>query len=150
MPWQGNVRRATDEDLPALLTLYEELTGPYDHVPPLPAARAAALWRQVADAGQCVLVAIDAAGMVGTLTLVIIANLGHHGRPWAAVDNVVVRADRRRQGIGAALLAEAGRLAREHGCYKIVLSSNIARQGAHAFYRRLGWQETHVGFSVDL
>ena len=150
MSWTGNIRRAVDRDLPALLLLYEELAHVYDQTPPVPTAQTAARWRQVTDTGQYILVAAEADALVGTATVIIIPNLGHHGQPWAAVDNVVVRADRRRRGIGAALLAEAGRLAQEHDCYKIVLSSNVARQEAHEFYRSLGWRQTHVGFSLNL
>ena len=88
--------------------------------------------------------------MVGTLTLIIIPNLGHHGQPWAAVENVVVDSRLQGQGIGKALMAEAGRIARDHQCYKLVLSSNLIRKDAHEFYRRQGWRQTHSGFSLDL
>jgi hypothetical protein len=47
-------------------------------------------------------------------------------------------------------MAEVTRIASNLGCYKIVLTSNLTRQRAHEFYRRLGWQQTHAGFSLSL
>jgi GNAT superfamily N-acetyltransferase len=88
--------------------------------------------------------------IVGTATLVLVPNLGHQGKPWAAVENVVVRSSRRGRSLGTALMSEASRIARSHGCYKIVVTSNLVRQRAHEFYRRLGWQQTHAGFSLNL
>lgn len=37
--------------------------------------------------------------------------------------------------------------ARAAGCHKISLTSNVVRANAHRFYRRLGWQRTHYGFT---
>jgi hypothetical protein len=40
--------------------------------------------------------------------------------------------------------------ARTAGCYKLALTSNLARAGAHRFYSRLGWKRTHYGYSLEL
>ncbi len=61
----------------------------------------------------------------------------------------MVSSDFRGQGAGTRLMAEAGRIARGHGCYKIVLTSNLSRWDAHDFYLRLGWRMTHAGFSLE-
>lgn len=143
------IRRAVRADLPAIMALYQELEGAYGPVAPVTTEEAERRWQEVAgDDRQHILVAQEAGRVVGTARVIIIPNLGHHGQPWAAVDNVVVQAACRGQGIGTALLARAGDIARCAGCYKIVLSSNLVRQGAHDFYRRLGWRQTHLGFSL--
>ncbi len=66
------------------------------------------------------------------------------------VEGVVVEGAYRRSGVGAALLREAAALARRHGCYKLSLTSNLARTGAHRFYSRLGWKRSHYGYSLEL
>jgi hypothetical protein len=40
--------------------------------------------------------------------------------------------------------------AKESGCYKLALSSNSARTGAHDFYRSLGFAQHGVSFCVEL
>ena len=56
----------------------------------------------------------------------------------------------RRRRLGAALMRAAAEAAREAGCYKLTLTSNLARTGAHRFYSRLGWKRTHYGYSLEL
>ncbi len=145
------IRTAVVDDLPAILNLYQELDATYGHSPDEGGVDYRELWRQVmADTRQQVLVGEQDGEIVGTVTLILVPNLGHQGKPWAAVENVAVRSGRRGQGLGTALMSEATRIARSHGCYKIVLTSNLARQQAHEFYRRLGWRQTHAGFSLSL
>ena len=38
--------------------------------------------------------------------------------------------------------------ARQQGCYKLTLSSNLARGDAHAFYRSLGFEQHGLSFQV--
>jgi GNAT superfamily N-acetyltransferase len=57
----------------------------------------------------------------------------------AVVQAIVVDLARRRSGIGKALMAEAERWGREHECCLVMLSSNVARTPAHAFYAALGY-----------
>jgi GNAT superfamily N-acetyltransferase len=145
------IRPAVVEDLPTILDLYQELGAAYGQISDEGGVDYLALWQQVkADTRQQVLVGEQDGEIVGTVTLILVPNLGHQGKPWAAVDNVVVRGGRRGQGMGTALMSEVGRIARSHGCYKIVLTSNLVRQQAHRFYRNLGWEQTHAGFSLGL
>jgi GNAT superfamily N-acetyltransferase len=58
----------------------------------------------------------------------------------AVVQAIVVDLTRRRSGIGKALMAEAERWGREHECRSVMLSSNVARTPAHAFYAALGYR----------
>ena len=88
--------------------------------------------------------------MVGTFTLLIIDNLAHRGAKSAILEDVVVAGDLRGQGIGRRMLSDAAQLCREKGCYKIVLSSNRRRLGAHRFYRALGFSRHGSSFSLDL
>lgn len=144
------IRPATREDLPAILSLYRDLEGVYglegDGEEPLDLV----LWDKVAaDTRQQILVAERDGRVTGSLTIVIVPNLGHRGRPWAAVENVVVAGEARGRGVGTALMRRATDIARVHDCYKVVLSSNISRAAAHRFYENLGWRKTHTGFSVE-
>ena len=144
------VRPASINDLPDIMFLYRDLDGAYGHTTAGSEAEQEKLWEQVnADPRQRILVGVKDQRIIGTLTVIIIPNLGHRGSPWAAVENVVVNGNFRGRGVGARLMTEAGRIAREHGCYKIVLTSNLSRRDAHNFYSRLGWRMTHAGFSLE-
>lgn len=145
------IRRAGDVDMPSIFALYGELAGAYSHAESDELQQQESLWQEVAsDSRQTILVAEEAKVIIGTLTLIIVPNLGHHGQPWAAIENVVVAGNVRGKGIGKALMTEATRIAKEKNCYKIVLSTNLVRVEAHEFYRQLGWKQSHIGFSLEL
>jgi GNAT superfamily N-acetyltransferase len=52
------------------------------------------------------------------------------------VDDLVTASDARSTGVGAALLAELERRAREAGCAVLDLDSGVQRHDAHRFYLR--------------
>lgn len=88
--------------------------------------------------------------IVGTYTLIILDNFGHGGLKIAIVENVVVAPDARHSGIGREMMDDAMQRARDNGCYKLMLSSDIKRTGAHAFYENLGFQKHGISFRTEL
>jgi GNAT superfamily N-acetyltransferase len=48
------------------------------------------------------------------------------------------------------MMQHAMRQAREAGCYKLVLSSNQKREGAHAFYESLGFARHGYSFQIEM
>lgn len=131
------IRRLTREDLPSLLRLYGQLSAT-DEL--LPAESAEAVWGQIEGQGSIVyLGAVEAGEVVSTCYLAIIPNLTWGGRPIGFVENVVTDAAHRRQGLARQVLTEAIRIAREAGCYKVMLHSGVGRTQAHALYESLGF-----------
>ena len=104
----------------------------------------------LADPRQRLLVAERGGAVVGSVTLIVVPNLTHDGKPYGIIENVVVREDARRGGIGAALMRAAIAAAREAGCYKVALTSNLRRTDAHSFYEWLGFVTTQRAFRLDL
>ncbi|MCW8198256.1 GNAT family N-acetyltransferase [Verminephrobacter aporrectodeae subsp. tuberculatae] len=144
------LREATQADLEAVLALYAEIeSDPQDLLSP---QQAQAIWAQFARYPSYRLwVACDAtAAVVGSYALLIMHNLAHRGAPSAIVEDVVVAAHRQGQGIGRRMMAHAMECAREAGCYKLALSSNARRTGAHAFYESLGLVRHGVSFVMDI
>ena len=101
-------------------------------------------------AGSGVYVACDGGSVVGSFTLYVLPNLTRNGRKAGLLENVVVDAPHRRQGVGRAMIEEARRLAEEAGCYKLSLTSTASRHEAHAFYRRCGMERHGYSFRFAL
>ena len=145
------VRAAVESDLPRLLELLDQID---DSMYPTrreagEAARLSVFRQIAADPSQHLLVADAGGRIVGTVHLIVIPHFSRTCKPSGLLESMVVEEAYRRKGVGAALLREAQRLARDAGCYKLALSSNLARRGAHRFYSRLGWKRTHYGFSLE-
>jgi GNAT superfamily N-acetyltransferase len=145
------VREATSADLDALLELYEQLTGPLEESMPAPRPDPLeAIEQIVADPARSLLVAELDGRVLGTVDVLIAANLTHYARPWVLVENVVVADDARRRGAGRALMLRAIEIAHEAGCYKVNLISGNERTGAHDFYRSRGFEAIGQGFKTYL
>ncbi len=146
------VREATRADLPRLVELLAQLS-PGD--PSREDSSRMALYTESFDAVERdssyhLLVIEDRGRITGTLALIVIQNLSHRGAPFAIIENVVVDGADRGKGYGEMLINQAIVLAREHGCYKVTLTSNKRRTDAHRFYDRLGFQRTHEAFRLEL
>ena len=131
------IRRLTRADLPSLLRLYRHLDAADEPVSP---ARAEEVWAQIGAQGNIVYIgAVEAGEVVSACYIALIPNLTRGGRPIGFVENVVTDADHRRQGLARRVLTEAVRIAREAGCYKVMLQSGAGRTHAHALYESLGF-----------
>lgn len=96
---------------------------------------------------QALLVAREAAEIVGTLTLVLYRTT----RLCARIEDVVVDEAARGRGLGEALTREAIRLAGEAGAVRVELNSRPERAAANRLYRRLGFELVETNsFRLDL
>jgi GNAT superfamily N-acetyltransferase len=146
------VREARAADFAALIRLLDEMDeSMYRGRAHADESDLRALYEAVlTDPDQRVLVAEDGGRLVGSAHVMVLRHIGRSLSRSAVVEGVVVDAEYRRRGVGAALMRAAAESAREAGCYKLTLTSNLARTGAHRFYSRLGWKRTHYGYSLDL
>ena len=146
------VRRATEGDVARIveLLLLGVLPGvTRDEDPTDPASYRAAL-RQIDDAGGSVLVAEAGGQVIGTCQLIVFRHLQRRGGLCAEIESVHVHPDHRGKGVGTTLVRAAVARARALGCYRVQLTSNVARPEAHRFYERLGFAPSHIGFKLSM
>jgi ribosomal protein S18 acetylase RimI-like enzyme len=140
------IRPAAESDLDAIVALLER-----DSITGTPRAREDYLesFRRICEHpdNQTIVAAIEPE-VVGTLQLTFIPGLTQEWR--AQVENVRVREDLRSLGIGGKLMEWVIERARERGCRLVQLTTNVARADAQRFYRRLGFQPSHVGMKLYL
>ncbi len=92
-------------------------------------------------------VALNSAGeVVGTYQIHFLKGLAFQGRPRAELESVHVRSDQRGKGVGRLMMDHAEGLARAQNVCMVQLTSNREREGSHHFYRRLGYDQSHLGY----
>ena len=74
----------------------------------------------------------------------------HHSEKIAEIMEFVVEASCRNEKVGQKALAEAKRIALEHGCSQIEVACNQLRKDTHRFYERAGMHNFHYKFSLRL
>jgi GNAT superfamily N-acetyltransferase len=143
-------RPAPERDIADLASLLVDAVASGASVgflPPLSLEEAARWWRETLPRAQ-VLVARDAAGIVGTVQLqpARAANQPHR----AEVAKLLVHRRARRRGIGRALMAAVETRARAEGWTLLTLDTKRG-DAAESLYRRLGWTCAGVipGYALD-
>ena len=99
-----------------------------------------------------VYVAEVAREVVGTTSLLVMPHVTYDCRPTAFIEPMVVAQAHRRHGVGRMMTQRVLRDARSLGCHKVQLLSHKrhAGDGAHAFYRSLGFVAEAEGFRLYL
>lgn len=132
------IRLAREGDLEGLLRLYTQL-----HDNPMPEALPETLWRGMLASGTVrVLVAEEDGRILSSCVLVVVPNLTHGQRPFAVVENVVTDEAFRGRGLATACLCRARQIAREEGCYKIMLMTGSKQESTLRFYERAGYNRS--------
>lgn len=143
-------REARRDDVPAVLALLRDDALGAERETGADAEYLQAFDRMQAEGANRLYVGAEGGRIVATFQLTLISGLSHRATRRALVESVRVATGLRSRGIGAALMAEAERLAREAGCGLIQLTTHRTRGRAHAFYARLGYEASHLGFKKAL
>jgi len=88
--------------------------------------------------------------IVGTFALLIMENIGHMGAPSAIIEDVAVDPAFHRMSIGRCMMDHSFSIAKEKGCYKVVLSANLKRKQAHIFYESIGFERHGYSFKLNI
>lgn len=141
------IREATYEDLTEILSLLKEMDGEDG----LGIDTARSIWIKMEQYPYYKVFVLEVDGhILGTCSLIILDNLGHHGAKLAIAESMIVRSDCRGRGIGQQLMQHVMNRAKEENCYKLMLSSNKKRVQAHHFYEQLGFQQHGISFMIEV
>ena len=142
------IRQATLDDVKDILHIYAEAL---DHGKVISVEKAQEIFlKQQQYPDYQVFVAVHEQQIVGTFALLIMENMAHNGTPSAVVEDVGILPMFQGKGIGKMMMEFALKYAKEKGCYKMSLSSNLRREKAHQFYESLGFKKHGFSFLMDL
>lgn len=138
------IRPAREGDLPALSDLLSALfTIEADFAPDR--ARQRRGLSALLNAGEraCVLVAEERGQVIGMATCQVLTSTAEGGDV-GLVEDVVVGAGRRGQGVGQALMRELELWAKGRRLLRLQLLADRGNRNALLFYERLGWRSTQL------
>lgn len=145
---ETNIRQATLDDVKDILHIYAEAL---DNGKVLSVEKAQKIFlKQQQYPDYQVFVAVHERQIVGTFAILIMENMAHNGTPSSVIEDVGVLPTMQGKGIGKLMMKFALQYAKEKGCYKMSLSSNLRREKAHQFYESLGFQKHGFSFLMDL
>jgi ribosomal protein S18 acetylase RimI-like enzyme len=146
------IRRARRDDVGAIVAMLADdpLGSARERLEdPLPSNYFRAFEALDRDPNIRLVIAEDGEGaVIGCLQLCILPGLSSQGASRALIEDVRVATRCRSRGIGEALVQWAITEARAKGCKLVELLTHHTRVDAQRFYRRLGFQPSHVGMTV--
>jgi ribosomal protein S18 acetylase RimI-like enzyme len=146
-----SIRRARREDVEAIVRMLADdpLGSGRERIEqPLPACYFGAFEAVDRDQHIQLVVAEDDGAVVGCLELCILPGLSSRGALRGLIEDVRVAAHCRNRGIGEKLVQWAVAEARGAGCGLVELLTHHTRVDAQRFYKRLGFQPSHVGMTL--
>jgi GNAT superfamily N-acetyltransferase len=138
------IREARAADAGALADLSTQLGYPAD-----PSAMPGRLERLSRDPNARAYAAAVGDRVIGLLTVHLRFTMNHEA-PLAQITMLVVDEAARGTGAGRALVAAAEAWARERGCERIVVTTQLRRADAHAFYEKLEYRHTGRRYARSL
>jgi ribosomal protein S18 acetylase RimI-like enzyme len=146
------IRRARRDDVSVIVGMLADdpLGGAREQIEePLPPSYFQAFEKLEHDPHIRLVVAEDGKGtVVGCLQLCILPGLSSQGASRGLIEDVRVAMPYRSRGIGEQMVQWAVKEARAKGCKLVELLTHNTRVDAQRFYRRLGFQPTHVGMML--
>ena len=141
------ILRLAEADLPALAGLYKQFWGEDSCLEKMQAT-----FRRLKDRPDYIFLAAKAEGrLAGSVLGIVCDELYGDCVPFMVVEDVIVDAEWRRQGIGSALMCELERLATERNCGYVIFVTEVERTDAHRFYESLGYRpDAYRGFKKRL
>lgn len=131
------VREAKPQELKQLLELYLYL---HEKEVPEDSEHLQNTWNQIMqDENHHLIVCEEDGVIVASCVCVIIPNLTRNIRPYAFVENVVTHEAYRGKGYATKCLDFAKEIAKEAGCYKMMLLTGSKEEKTLNFYKNAGY-----------
>ncbi len=145
------IRRAQRDDIRTIVAMLADdpLGSGRERIEnPLPPSYFRAFEAVEKDPNIRLVVAEQAGAVVGCLQLCILPGLSSQGASRALIEDVRVASHCRSRGIGEQLVQWAVAQARSRECKLVELLTHATRIDAQRFYKRLGFQPSHVGMTL--
>jgi glucosamine-phosphate N-acetyltransferase len=105
------------------------------------------IWRGRNAAGVRTVVAVEGDRVIGTASLILEHKFIHRGGTIGHIEDVAVHPAHGGKGVGSAAVRFLVELARDSGCYKVILSCSDQNL---AFYSKIGFRRHDNGMRIDL
>ncbi len=140
------IRQAEDRDAPALAAMIADLFAIEKDFVPAPEKHEAgirAILAREADAAAFVAEDVASGQAVGMVTVQLVISTAQGG-PSGLLEDLFVRADRRRGGVASALVDAVEAWCRDRGATRVQLLADRTNAGALRFYDERGYGPTRM------
>ena len=144
-----SVRKATDKDIPAILDLLYKLGRPKAKNDSETEIFEKQIKQYISNSDKQILVAELDSKIVGMASLMFISRL-NRDKLELYIPELIVSEENRGKGLGNKLIEQCIKIAKEKKCHMIKLESGNQRIESHQFYKKLGFIQHALSFTLDI
>lgn len=140
-----HIRPAEKKDYEELMTLYNDFVGEdrYSH------HNNDAFFYILQSRTSYIYVALEKGHIIGFASFSV-RNVVRYNKPIAELEELFVKPEARKKGVGRKLLDRVLNKATKLNCYRMYISSHVERKIAHKFYKSLGFVNYGYHFKKNL
>ena len=145
-----DVREASSKDIPIILGLLYELGRPKPQKDSDVDSFRKLIKKYITDNDKKILLAqLDNAEIIAMLSIIFLPRLNQNSLE-LYIPELIVREKFQHRGVGKKLINHCMSIGREKKCHRIRLESGNKRKESHQFYKKLGFDQSGLSFTIAL
>ncbi|WP_445082612.1 GNAT family N-acetyltransferase [Candidatus Nitrosotenuis sp. DW1] len=141
------IRKASKKDINEILELLYQLQRPRPKTKAESLAFRKRIRRYFDEKDKIILVAKQNSKAVGLVSMMFLPRL-NRTKLELYIPELVVSEDHRKSGIGKSLIESCIHTAKKKKCFRIRLESGNQRKGAHLFYKKIGFEQSALSYTM--
>ena len=143
------ITEAIKRDIPVILGLLYELDRPKPKNNEELKTFENYLKKYIADSDKKLLIAKSKSTVVGMVSMMFLVRL-NQVKNELYIPELVVTKEYQKKGIGKELINSCINIGKEQNCYRIRLESGNQREESHKFYKKLGFKQSSLSFTIKI
>lgn len=143
------IRKAKEKDIGEILNLLYQLQRPKPKTTSENMAFRKRILQYLDEKDKEIIVAEQNSRIIGLVSIMLLPRL-NRTKLELYIPELVISEDHRGLGVGKSLMESCVNMARKKKCFRIRLESGNQRKGAHLFYKRIGFEQSALSYTMAI
>ena len=143
------IRKANKKDVNEILNLLYSLQRPKPKTSLENLAFRKQIFKYIGDNDKKIIVAAYGSQIVGLVSIILLPRL-NRTKLELYVPEIIVTENHRGIGIGKSLIDSCIEIAKKEKCFRIRLESGNQRKDAHKFYKKIGFEQSALSYTMSI
>ncbi len=145
----GKIRKATRKDADEILNLLYQLQRPKPKSSAENTAFREQIFKYLSERDKKIMVFEQDSKIIGLVSIILLPRL-NRTKLELYIPELVVSKDSRGLGVGRSLVESCINMAKKRNCFRIRLESGNQRRGAHLFYKKIGFEQSALSYTMAI
>lgn len=143
------IRKANKRDTDEILSLLYQLQRPRPRTDSEHAAFRKRISQYIDEKDKRIIISEQNSKVVGLASMALLPRL-NRTKLEMYIPELVVSENHRGSGVGKSLIEACISIAKKKKCFRIRLESGNQRKGAHRFYKKIGFEQSALSYTMEI